>query len=229
MMPVKPSTPALALLAILVILAGCGQSESTSESGASGHVEQGLRVLTIDPAGRDQTLRIYRGDYVRPQLADGSAFRLTIPGLDVDRSYPVPEGEKPYFKAPTAGKFAFEAGAATGTLEVVEYKAASFRDVTAEEAATVIAEKAPLILDVRTPREFASGHLEGATLLPIQEMQRRIGELSEDKERPVFVYCRTGNRSTVASKLLIDAGHRQVVNLRRGIVDWERRGLKVVR
>lgn len=216
-------------IALLALLAGCDQGGSTAETTPSGYIEQGLRVLTIEPAGQDQALRIYRGDYVSPRMADGADFRLVIPGLEVDKSFPAPEGEKPYFKASAVGRFAFEAGSATGTLEVVEYQAASFRDVTAQEAAAFIAEKTPLILDVRTPREFQSGHLQDAVLLPVQDLQRRIGELSGYKERPVFIYCRTGNRSTVASKLLIDAGHREVVNLRRGIVDWERQGMKVVR
>jgi len=219
----------LLTIALVALLAGCEQGGSTAEQAPSGQIEQGLRVLTIDPSGQDQGLRIYRGDYVSPRLADGSDFRLVIPGLEVDKMFPAPAGEKPYFKAAAVGRFAFEAGSATGTLEVVEYQATSFRDATAEEAAAFIAEKTPLILDVRTPREFQGGHLQGAVLLPVQDLQRRIGELSDHKERPVFVYCRTGNRSTVASKLLVDAGHREVVNLRRGIVDWERRGMKVVR
>lgn len=223
-----PMTMILAL-ACLSCLMGCGQADAPDEGAISGRIEQGLRVLTIEPDGTDQTFRIYRGDYVRPESADGAAIHLSIPGLDVDRTFPAPEGEKPYFKAPEAGVYAFEAGNAAGTLEVIEFLAASFRDVSADEAAVYLAENDPLILDVRTGPEFAGGHLAGAVLLPIQELQGRLGELAAYKERPVFIYCRTGNRSTVASKLLIDAGHREVVNLRRGIVDWERRGMAVVR
>jgi rhodanese-related sulfurtransferase len=216
-------------ISLLSLLIGCGRDEAPTETTISGRLEQGLRVLTIDAADRNQTFRIYRGDYVRPVRADGAAFRLTIPGLEVERNFPATADEKPYFTASAAGVYAFTAGDAAGSIEVVEYRAASFRDVTATEAAAFIAENEPLILDVRTRREFDDGRLEGAVLLPIQELQHRIGELSAHKERPVFIYCRTGNRSTVASKLLVDAGHRQVVNLRNGIVDWERRGMTVVR
>lgn len=217
------------LLPLLLLATGCQEGESAPETAISGEIEQGLRVLTLDPGARDQTLRIYRGDYVRPRLADGDTFHLKIPGLDVDRRFPAPAGEKPYFKAPAAGQFPFTAGDAAGTLAVVEFRAASFRDVNAAEAAAYIADRDPLVLDVRSPREFETGHLEDAVLLPLQELQRRIGELAEYKERPVFVYCRSGNRSTVAAKLLVDAGHREVVNLRRGIVDWQRQELPVVR
>ena len=85
------------------------------------------------------------------------------------------------------------------------------------------------MLDVRTPREFAEGHLEGAMLIPVQVLQARLGELAGHKDEPVFVYCKTGNRSTVAAKLLVDAGHTEVVNLRRGIREWQSAGLPVVR
>ena len=224
----KATTLILASL-LLSVLVGCGQAEAPADEAISGRIESGLRVLTIEPLAKDQVFRIYRGDYVRPQLTNGDPFRLVIADLGVDRSYPVPEGEKAYFKAPKVGAFAFQAGEATGTIEVIEYSAASFRDVTAAEGAAFIAEKTPLVLDVRTQREFAGGHLENAVLLPVQVLQRRMGELDEYKDRPIFVYCRTGNRSTVASKLLIDAGHREVVNLRRGIVDWQRQGMTVIR
>ena len=63
----------------------------------------------------------------------------------------------------------------------------------------------------------------------MQEFQKRIGELAAHKDDPILVYCRTGNRSTVAAKLMIDAGFTQVVNLRRGIVDWSRQGLPIVK
>ncbi len=230
-MKTKTTTWLLAamLLAALAGWAGCGQTEAPADDTISGRIDQGLRVLTIDPAAQDQVFRIYRGDYVRPELVGGAPFSLEIPDLGVDMSFPVAEGAKPYFKVPDAGVYAFTAGDAAGTIEAVEYEAASFADVTAAEGAAFIEDHEPLVLDVRTAREFAGGHVEGAVLVPVQELQRRLGELAQYKDQPVFVYCRSGNRSTVASKLLIDAGHRQVVNLRRGIADWHRAGLPVVK
>lgn len=228
-MMTKVTITLLAFL-LLPVLVSCGQAEApAAKPDISGSIEDGLRVLTFDPATEGQTLRIYRGDYVRPQIAGGGSFHLEIPGLEVDATFPKAEGEKPYFKAPEAGSYEFKIGQAGGTLEVIEFQAASFRDVTAAEGAAFIADRGALVLDVRTPREFDSGHLENAVLLPVQHLQRRIGELAEHKNRPIFVYCRTGNRSTVASKLLLDAGHSEVVNLRRGIVDWQRQGMTVVR
>lgn len=68
------------------------------------------------------------------------------------------------------------------------------------------------LLDVRTPAEFADGHLPGAINIPVQDLERRIGEL-ESKERPIVVYCRSGNRSAQATQLLKGAGYTAVHDL----------------
>ena len=186
-------------------------------------------MLTFDPAANGQHFTIYRGDYVRPELSTGGAFTLEIPALEVSRRFPAAADEQPYFKVPEAGSFEFRIGTANGIIEAIEYAAAQYREVGAREAAGMIANVDPLILDVRTEREFVAGHLEGAVLIPVQEFQRRLGELSAHKQNPVLVYCATGNRSTVAAKLLIDSGFVQVANLRRGIAEWNREGLPTVK
>jgi rhodanese-related sulfurtransferase len=154
-------------------------------------------------------------------------MHLVIEDLAVDNTFPAPEGMKPYFKVPDVGTFPFQAGSLKGTIEAIDYSAATYREVNAAEAEELIRNVDPFILDVRTEREFAGGHLPGATLIPVQTLQQRIGELDAQKERPVFVYCRTGNRSTVAARMLIDRGFTQVINLRRGIVEWQRAGLEI--
>lgn len=82
----------------------------------------------------------------------------------------------------------------------------------------------PIILDVRTPWEYEQGHLPEARLIPVQSLQNRVDELEEHKNRDILVYCRSGNRSTVASKLLIDEGFNRIYNLRYGILEWEQKG-----
>jgi len=226
-----PGAVMIALATLATLIAGCGGGGSDAGPAAeiSGRIENGLRVLTIDPAGKDQHFRIYRGDYVRPERTDLQAFTLEIPALEVSMSFPVAEGERPYFKVPAAGTYPFTMGEATGTIEAVELAAAAYAEVSAREAAALIADRKPLILDVRTPREFAEGHIEGAVLIPVQEIQARVGELADHKDDPIFVYCRSGNRSTVAARVLMDAGHTQVINLRSGIRDWVGAGLPLVR
>lgn len=219
----------LLILVLSLALAACAGSPRSREAGTtpaiSGRLEAGLRVLTFDPSATGQRFTIYRGDYVRPELSTGGAFTLEIPALEVSRAFPAAGDEPPYFKVPDAGVFEFRLGAAGGVIEAIEYTATQYREVGAQEAARMIANVDPLILDVRTRREFAAGHLENAVPIPVQELQGRLGELSAHREKPVLVYCATGNRSTVAAKLLIDAGFLQVVNLRRGIAEWNHEGL----
>ena len=116
-----------------------------------------------------------------------------------------------------------------GVIRVIDYRRENYREVTAKEALGIIKNRNPIILDVRTEKEYRGGHLAGSVLIPVQELQRRVGELGADRDRPVLIYCATGNRSTVASKLLIDRGFREIYNLRYGIFDWWKRKLPIVR
>ena len=68
-----------------------------------------------------------------------------------------------------------------------------------------------LVVDVRTPGEFDSWHYPGAVNIPVQDLEKRIDELG-DKKRAVIVYCRSGNRSTTAKKILVDKGFSNVKN-----------------
>ena len=63
---------------------------------------------------------------------------------------------------------------------------------------------APLVLDVRTPEEFAKGHLPGAVLIPHDQLAARLSEL--DHDRWVLVYCHSGRRATLAQTLLDEHG-----------------------
>ena len=63
-----------------------------------------------------------------------------------------------------------------------------------------------VLLDVRTPGEFAAGHLEGAINIPVQDLGKRMTEL-KDKNKTVVVYCRSGARSASAAATLESAGY----------------------
>lgn len=63
---------------------------------------------------------------------------------------------------------------------------------------------APLLLDVRTPEEFAQGHLPGAVLIPHDQLAARLSEI--DRDRWVLVYCRSGKRASTAQDILEEAG-----------------------
>ncbi len=95
------------------------------------------------------------------------------------------------------------------------------REVSREEARKMIDDGAQLV-DVRADHEWEAGRIEGATHLPLGELSERAAEL--DKERPVVVYCRGGNRSTMAAEALVAAGY-DAAKLSEGIVGWVEAGL----
>lgn len=90
------------------------------------------------------------------------------------------------------------------------------REVSREEARQMIDEGAQLV-DVRADHEWEAGHIGGAKHVPLPELPQRTGEI--DKDRPVVVYCRGGNRSSMATAALNDAGF-DAVKLSEGIVGW---------
>jgi rhodanese-related sulfurtransferase len=90
------------------------------------------------------------------------------------------------------------------------------REVSREEARKLVDEGAQLI-DVRADHEWEAGRIAGATHLPLAELPRRTGEL--DKDRPVVLYCRGGNRSSMAAAALAEAGY-DAVKMSEGIVGW---------
>ena len=84
-------------------------------------------------------------------------------------------------------------------------------DTTGGQARELVAAGARLV-DVRSPGEFAAGHLPGAVNIPVDEIDGRLGEL-EPKDAPVVVYCRSGARSSSAARALEGAGFSKVHNL----------------
>lgn len=74
------------------------------------------------------------------------------------------------------------------------------------------------LLDVRTAGEYANHRLPGATLVPIQELAQRVGEL--DPETNWLVHCAHGRRSVVACQMLAQAGFSKLTNLRGGLALW---------
>ncbi|MCH8890472.1 MAG: molybdopterin-synthase adenylyltransferase MoeB [Myxococcales bacterium] len=77
-----------------------------------------------------------------------------------------------------------------------------------------------LLLDVRQPDELMRARIEGSKLIPLGELEDRIAEIRDWKERPVVVHCHHGGRSAKACKLLGDAGFNRVTNLTGGIEAW---------
>ncbi|NOQ47418.1 MAG: sulfurtransferase [Desulfobulbaceae bacterium] len=75
------------------------------------------------------------------------------------------------------------------------------------------------LLDVRQPKEYQAGHIPGAVLIPVGELDKRIGEL--DPSKPTIVYCAVGGRSRVAAQMLAGKDFETVYNMSGGIKAWK--------
>jgi rhodanese-related sulfurtransferase len=86
-----------------------------------------------------------------------------------------------------------------------------------------------VILDVRTPGEFGQGFIEGAALLDYHspDFGERFAQL--DRDATIFMYCRSGNRSSHVLRMADELGFRRVYDLRGGILAWKEAGLPLVR
>jgi phage shock protein E len=112
---------------------------------------------------------------------------------------------------------------------VTKFNNRGIKHMNVENAQELVKDLAVTILDVRSPEEFAQGHLQKARLIPVGEIANRIGELSSLKDKKILVYCHAGNRSAVASRILMKNGFTSVENLDGGITAWTARGNKIVK
>ena len=96
----------------------------------------------------------------------------------------------------------------------------AYRQINAEEAATMIEEESNyIILDVRTAEEYSERHIPGAINIPNETIGNEEITRLPDKEQLILVYCRSGNRSKQASEKLVKLGYTNIVEF-GGINDW---------
>ena len=95
-----------------------------------------------------------------------------------------------------------------------------FVQVSAAEAQKMLAEEEGyILLDVRTPKEYADGHIPNAVNLPNETIGKEPPTILSDKEQRIFVYCRSGRRSQDAAAKLAAMGYTNIVDF-GGIMDW---------
>jgi len=85
-----------------------------------------------------------------------------------------------------------------------------------------------IIIDVRTPQEFAQGHIEGAININLYDsnFEQQISQL--DKNKTYLLYCRSGHRSGIAKQIFARAGFEKVYDLQGGIISWNQNSLPLV-
>jgi hydroxyacylglutathione hydrolase len=98
-------------------------------------------------------------------------------------------------------------------------------NVTPREARALVDDGNAVIVDVREPAEWRTGHIPNAVHVPLRNLEKRAKKLPRD--RPIIVQCRTGNRSRVAARMLRARGFTDVRNLRGGLLAWNAQGLPV--
>jgi phage shock protein E len=76
-----------------------------------------------------------------------------------------------------------------------------------------------VLLDVRTPEEFNDERIPGAINLPLDEIEEKVESVASDLNQEIYVYCRSGNRSAQAAKILVELGYTKVYDF-GGIIDW---------
>lgn len=89
--------------------------------------------------------------------------------------------------------------------------------------------KEAVLIDVRTPGEYAQGHLANAVSIDIyaNDFKSRVSKL--DKTKPVFVYCKAGSRSSSAVDIMEDLGFKEIYDLNGGIISWQQADKPIVK
>ena len=95
------------------------------------------------------------------------------------------------------------------------------------EATQLINRQDALVVDVREQTEYAQSHILNSRLLPLSQLEARIGDIEKFKDKPVIVYCASGSRSSSAAAILRKSGFSNVANLSGGFAAWQQAGLPV--
>ena len=187
------------LISIMVtlLLVGCAKDKDiTFEAQIESISDNNIMVTTSDKVGFDKASVEVGTAKIEGKLDTGVRVKITIQP-EIRESYPVQV-----------------------TAIKVEVIGSNYQKITAKEAKEII-EKGEygVILDVRTLEEYNEGHIEGATLLPDNEIKDKAETMLNDKEEVILVYCRSGRRSETAAKALIHMGYTNVYDF-GGINDW---------
>lgn len=193
----------LAVIITAILLCGCGQvEENTSFTGIITAINgDNFTVTTTDKVGFEEANVALSDDVVldfTPQA--GQTVNLTILP-QIAETYPV------------------QVTAVQIQLKEVDTMNATYTKITPKEAKEIMENENVIILDVRAQSEFDSERIDGAILIPDNEIEDDADEKLTDKSAKILVYCRSGRRSEAASKLLVELGYENVYDF-GGILDW---------
>lgn len=196
----------LILISSLLILSACSSDEEVAEITFSAVIEEvndgSWLVTTSDEVGFDQAYVSFSSEVAiafNPQV--GQNVSITIEP-EIRESYPV------------------QVTATSVSLVDSETSKSGYQKITAEEAKAIMdTENDYLLVDVRTQEEFDEGHIDGAMLIPVSEIEELAPDMLPDLDQKILLYCRSGSRSGAAARTLIDLGYTNIIDF-GGIIDW---------
>jgi len=150
-----------------------------------------------------------------PAVLGGCGF-ITGEIVDVPGAAPSPS---------TPPRWVWSMGDGGYSIIVDRYTHEPIRDVTPYEAFGIMFSSSrlnyPVVIDVRTPEEYAAGYIKGAINIDYLSSSFRDDIAGLDKDKLYIVYCRTGARSSAARNIMEAAGFKHVINMTGGITEWE--------
>jgi NADPH-dependent 2,4-dienoyl-CoA reductase/sulfur reductase-like enzyme/rhodanese-related sulfurtransferase len=223
-------TGALGTSVVKVFEATAAQTGLTEAAALAAGIDAGAAVVVKDhhasyyPGSKELVLKIvydgtgrllgaqaFGGDGVEKRidaLAVALQGRLTLHDLaEMDLAY-----APPYSSANDPVNVA----AFVGLNDITGFSPLVTAPVLARMLASGTEEKKPLVLDVRNLNEYEAAHLKGARNIPVDELRFRLDEVP--REKPIVVHCRSGFRSHLALRILMNNGYKEVKNLTGGFV-----------
>lgn len=102
-----------------------------------------------------------------------------------------------------------------------EQETEHFKLLNSAQYEQVISENEVTIIDVRTPGEYQSGHIKNAQNINVQSGDFKAKTENFDREKPIYIYCRSGSRSANAGRTLEEMGFKEIYDLKGGILSWK--------
>jgi rhodanese-related sulfurtransferase len=133
-----------------------------------------------------------------------------------------------------AGNHLFLVGAFVVVLALVikaefEHQSGKANQMEPTAAIRLMNNDEAIVLDVREAADFNNGHIKNAKNIPFTSLKSQLDSLIKDKNRPVLAYCRSGNVSGKACRILKNSGFSNVHNLSGGILNWQEANLPLTK